>query len=195
MKFAFPLLLVISGALAVREIYTPMERPFILSPEMVASAVISGGVLAWSMLLENERNECLENFRIQTRSLKDLSLTVRLRFDKAAETLVGGDFGSALTQFQMLVKEYPDNPIMPKALYEIAGILYIMGDIDGAAEAFRTVADRYPLPDLHDRARKGLADCLMEQGDQAGALEQLELFSFNGSGLPREEVALYRESF
>jgi hypothetical protein len=194
-KFALPLFLALTGVLTIREIYAPRESGFVLAPELAASSLIGGGLLVWNITLETERNRFLRNYRTQDESWKALSLAGRLRFQAADEALLGGNFDSALAQFRSLILEYPDDPIMPHALFEIGRILFIKDDIDGAATAYRTIAENYPLPDLHDRSRKALADCLFAQGDTNGALEQLELLSFNGSGLTREEVQMYRDLY
>lgn len=194
-KFALPLFLALTGVLTVREIYAPRESGFVLAPELAASSLIGGGLMVWNITLEAQRSRFLRNYRIQEESWKALSLSARLRFQAADEALLGGNFDSALAQFRSLTLEYPDDTIMPHALFEIGRILFIKNDIEGAARAYRTIAENYPLPDLHDRSRKGLADCLFAQGDANGALEQLDLLSFNGSGLTREEVRMYRELY
>lgn len=194
-NFSLPLFLGLTAVLTVREIYSPRDSNFIISPELAASALIGGGLLAWNIDLQIRRYRFLADHRPRGASVESLSLAAKLRFDAANQTLLGGDFDAALARFRELIKEYPDETIMPKALFETGRILFIKADIKDAEEAFREVAEDYPLPELHDRARKGLADCLVALGDKEGALEQLGLLTYNGTGLTREEVELYRQSF
>jgi len=194
-NFSLPLFLGLTAVLTVREIYSPRDSNFIISPELAASALIGGGLLAWNIDLQIRRFRFLADHRPRGASMKSLSLEAKLRFDAANQALLGGDFDAALARFRELIQDYPDATIMPKALFETGRILFIKADIKGAEAAFREVAEDYPLPELHDRARKGLADCLVALGDKEGALEQLGLLTYNGAGLTREEVELYRRSF
>jgi hypothetical protein len=194
-NFSLPLFLGLTAVLTVREIYSPRDSNFIVSPELAASALIGGGLLAWNIDLQIRRFRFLADHRPRGASVESLSLAAKLRLDAANQTLLGGDFDAALARFRELIQAYPDETIMPKALFETGRILFIKADIKGAEEAFREVAEDYPLPELHDRARKGLADCLVALSDKEGALEQLGLLTYNGTGLTREEVELYRQSF
>ncbi len=194
-KMSLPLFLALTGVLTAREIYSPRDSDLVLAPELIASSLMGSGLFVWNVLLESERARFLRDHRIREASWEGLSLSARLRFEAAEEALAGGNFEVALSRFSELVDDYPDDPVMPRALFEIGRILIIKDDIAAAAEVYRTIAERYPLPDLHDRARKALADCLAEEGNLEGALEQLKLLSFNGSGLTREEVQLYRDLF
>ena len=193
--FSLPLFLALTGVLTVREIYAPRSSAFAISPELAASALIGAGLLGWDIDLQIRRFHFLEGKTPSKESWRDLSLAARLRFDTASETLRGGDFESALSQFTALADEYPDDPIMPRALYETARLLFLRGDAGGAEKDFRALAEDYPMPELYDRAVKGLADCLLARGDKAGALEQLDHLTYNGSGLSREDIELYRQSF
>ncbi len=194
-KMSLPLFLALTGVLTAREIYAPRKSDLVIAPELVASAVMGGGLFVWNVRLESDRARFLRNHRVRETTWEALSLAARLRFEAAEEALAGGNFEVALSRFMQLIDDYPEDPIMPRALFEKGRILFISGNYRDSAESYRTVADRYPLPDLHDRARKALADCLFALGDSEGALAQLDLLTFNGSGLTREEALLYRDLF
>ncbi|HUX37217.1 MAG TPA: tetratricopeptide repeat protein [Rectinemataceae bacterium] len=194
-NFSLPLFLALTGVLTVREIYAPRSSTFIISPELAASALIGAGLLGWDIDLQIRRFRFTQQGPPRQESWKELSLAARLRFDRASETLRGGDFESALVQFQALVDEYPDDPIMPRALFETARLLSLQGDTRGAEAIFRKLVEDYPMPELYDRAIKNLADCLVALGDKEGARKQLDLLTYNGAGLSREEIELFRQSF
>jgi hypothetical protein len=193
-RFALPLFIGLTGVLTAREIYAPRKSPFVIAPELAASTLIGGGLLGWDIALEAERKSFVEQYRVEARGPESLAIVAKMKFEAAGESLIQGNFESALSQFEAIARDYPDSPIAPRAIFECAGLKYTAGDREGAAEAFRSIVQDYPLVDLYDRSLKGLADCLSAEGDAAGALAQLDLLTYLGPGLTREEIRLYRQS-
>lgn len=190
--FALPLFLGLSGVLTVREILWPRESPFPIAPELAASSLISGGLAAWDIALEVEKKKFLESYELKGKSADSLAVVAKIKFENASETMIRGDFESALAQFGAIAAEYPESPLASRALFEGARLQYITGDKAGAAAAYHRIVDDYPELELYDRALKGLADCLAAQGDLGGATAALDLMTFRGPGYSRDEIESYR---
>jgi tetratricopeptide (TPR) repeat protein len=194
LEFALPLFLGLSGVLAVREIVWPRESALLVAPELVASSLIGGGLVAWDIVLEAEKKKFLASCEAQSEGPEILKLSAKLKFDEASETMVRGDFQLALERFAAIAEDYPESSLAPRALFELARLKYITGDKAGAVEDYRRIVEVYPVIELYDRALKALADCLAGSGDKEGAKAALDRMTFCGPGFSREEIESYRRS-
>jgi hypothetical protein len=193
-RFALPLFLGLTGVLTVREIAWPRESGLVLAPELAVSSLIGGGLLGWDIALVAKKQKFLKDYKVHVEGPESLAAAAKTKFDAASASMIQGNFEAALSQFEALAADYPDNPLAPRALFESARLKYITGDKGGSAEVFSQIVEDYPVPELYDRAIKGLADCLIAKGDLAGALAELDLLTYLGPGLTREEMDSYRES-
>jgi hypothetical protein len=193
-RFALPLFIGVAGVLTAREIFAPRPSPFVIAPELAASALIGGGLLGWDIALELRRKAFLERYRVEAREAGSLAIAARLRFEAADAELSRGAFDSARARFEAIARDYPESPIAARALFQGATLDYVAGDRRAAKEAFGRIVRDYPLLELYDRSLKGLADCLVAEGDVPGAVARLELLTYRGPGLSRDEVELYRRA-
>ncbi|MBN1242069.1 MAG: tetratricopeptide repeat protein [Spirochaetales bacterium] len=191
-RFALPAVGAVGAALAAREILAPREGDYLVSAELVAALGIGAGLLAWDLVLEFDRLDFLADFRAET-ALGSPDGTDALAALQVADRALGrGDFGEALGRYEAFVEAFPDTRLSIQARLEIAGIRYLLGDLELAAELYRELTDEYPWPGLYDRAVKGRSDCALALGDPAEALGILELMSYSGGGLEREDVEIHR---
>jgi tol-pal system protein YbgF len=65
-------------------------------------------------------------------------------YERAFETLKGGDYAAATTQFQEFMQAHPQSRLLDNAQYWLGETYYVTRDYDRAAEAFRTVGERWP---------------------------------------------------
>ncbi|HUW41087.1 MAG TPA: tetratricopeptide repeat protein [Rectinemataceae bacterium] len=193
-RLALPLFIGLTGVLTAREIIAPPGGSFVLDPELAASALVSGGLLGCDIALEAERTSFLQSYRVGSSEAGSMEVAARSRFEAAVQAESHGDFAAALGQFEALAKDYPGSPLAPKAIFEAARLQYIAGDRAGAAESYREIVEDYPIVELYDRAVKGLADCYLAAGDTKDALDELDLLTYLGPGLSREEIELFRKS-
>ncbi len=193
-RLALPLFIGLTGVLTAREIIAPPGGSFVLDPELAASALISGGLLGFDIALEARRESFLESYRVGSSEAGSMEIAARSRFEAAVQAESHGDFATALGQFEAVAKDYPESPLAPKAIFEGARLQYIEGDRAGAAESYREIVEEYPVVELYDRAVKGLADCYLAAGDPKDALGELDLLTYLGPGLGRDEIELFRKS-
>jgi tol-pal system protein YbgF len=62
----------------------------------------------------------------------------------AFDTLKGGNYAAAVTQFKQFLQDYPNSDLDDNAQYWLGESYYVTRDYDAAATAFRTVGDKYP---------------------------------------------------
>jgi tol-pal system protein YbgF len=62
----------------------------------------------------------------------------------AFETLKGGDYPAAITQFRDFMKAYPQSGLLDNAQYWLGEAYYVNRDYEHAAAAFRAVGERWP---------------------------------------------------
>ncbi|HOX17435.1 MAG TPA: tetratricopeptide repeat protein [Spirochaetales bacterium] len=191
-RFALPAVGAVGAALAAREILAPREGDYLVSAELVAALGIGAGLLALDFVLESDRRDFLDAFRAETAPGSPDGTDALAVLQVADRALGRGDFGEALGRYEAFVEAFPDTRLSIQARLEIAGIRYLLGDLALAAELYRELTDEYPWPGLYDRAVKGRSDCALALGDPAGALELLELMSFSGGGLEREDIEIHR---
>src|SRR5258708_6069073 len=65
-------------------------------------------------------------------------------YDRAFETLKGGNYGEAPKSFQAFMSAYPASTLLDNAQYWIGEAYYVTRDYEHAAQAFRTVGERWP---------------------------------------------------
>jgi tol-pal system protein YbgF len=65
-------------------------------------------------------------------------------YGRAFETLRGGDYAAAITQFRDFMKSYPQSELLDNAQYWLGEAYYVTRDYEHAAGAFRAVGERWP---------------------------------------------------
>ncbi len=193
-RLALPLFIGASAVFTAREIIWPHESSLPVEPEIIASAAVSGGLLAWDLVLESRKKSYVA-------ALAETAAAPDSREEQAGEALAAaravmaeGNFESALEAFNTIVSSYEGTRCAGIALYESARLSFILGDREKAEADYLRLIDTCPLPEIYDRAIKGLSDCRLAGADIQGALELLNALSYCGDCYTPEEIGLFRES-
>ena len=65
-------------------------------------------------------------------------------YNRAFETLKGGDYAGAIAQWRDFISRYPNSMLLDNAQYWLGEAYYVTRDYDAAATAFRTVGEKWP---------------------------------------------------
>ena len=94
-------------------------------------------------------------------------------YDRAFETLKGGNYGEAAKSFQAFMSAYPASALLDNAQYWIGEAYYVTRDYEHAAQAFRAVGERWPNSRKAPDALLKLGYTQFEQKHLADARETL----------------------
>ncbi|MBN1518540.1 MAG: PEGA domain-containing protein [Spirochaetales bacterium] len=192
-RFALPVVLGLSVVLCAREAAMPRDSLDLISPELVAALAMGAGLMAWDVALEAERARFVAGWDQSSVSSSSALRSMMDDYDAVRAELAGGNLGSSMLRVDEFALRYPDSEQAAKAHFDLGMLLLVFGDTGQAALRFELVLERYPLIELYDRAVKALSDCRMAQGDPLAALELLDLLTFRGPGLSREDIERHRE--
>ena len=65
-------------------------------------------------------------------------------YNRAFDTLKGGNYGAAIGQWQDFQKAYPNSRLQENAQYWLGESFYVTRDYDAAMSAFKTLVDHWP---------------------------------------------------
>jgi tol-pal system protein YbgF len=94
-------------------------------------------------------------------------------YDRAFETLKGGNYGEAVKSFTAFMSDYPSSALLDNAQYWIGEAYYVTRDYERAAVAFRAVGERWPNSRKAPDALLKLGYTQFEQKHLADARESL----------------------
>jgi tetratricopeptide (TPR) repeat protein len=191
-RFALPLFIGLTVVLGAREILDPRPSPLLLSPELITSTVITGGLAALDLVLEKQRRDFSEAYAVSVLPAEGSTAVVDALFRLGKKYLARGEFVAALSVFEQTLTDNPQSVRTPDCLFESARINAITGNYEAAERYFTRIIDEYPVAALYDRTRKNLADLYVRQSEYRRALDELDAMVFADQGISREDIEAYR---
>lgn len=117
--------------------------------------------------------------------------TAALQFQHAEELLADGDTEKAISEYEKVLRYFPDSNYCDLAQYSIGRTLEAQGDYDEAVEAYQSVIEEYPNTKLFDNVlekQRKIGDHFF----QLGVERQERFMLFRGSNFDKA-IETYRQ--
>lgn len=190
LNIAIPLLVILSGALTVNEIYNPHNTSKSLSGFTLFSFGVNTALIAADGGLLFARDKYYKNFSIPESAVEtDYPETI---YKTAEQMFSAGELDKSLYYLDRILKEFTQSDIYPYALFKAAKINIVKDNSSLAQKMLLKLVNDYPVPELYNTAVKSLSDIYLRNGEYKESLDQLSLIIFTDHGFTREDIDFQR---